>query len=645
MTLFDNKPPSSGPTRVRPHGNLNALRIAVLVLFAILVVRLVDMQIVRGSEYQERSRNNHIQSQQLLPARGLIYDAQMRPLVENVGFYSATIVPELLPASEEHRRTMYRYLEDLLGVPALEMSVAVAQAEAEGTKNQAIAVKRHLTREEALHLREVEADMPGVSVTIEQGRRYVGGETFSPLLGYIGLPSAEEWPRLREQGYQFNQPVGKFGIELMYEAELRGEVGWSSNEVNAFGDIVTVLKTEDPVPGNSLRMSIDLELQEFIEEILWESMQEATKAGAVVMDVNTGAVLGMVSVPTYDNNMFGQIELYEDQLRRVLDDPRKPLLAQAVHPAAPGSTFKLLTAAAALQEGNVTPATGRNVDSLIKWFEGDDGVAYAYHDWAVHGYVNLHSAIARSSNIYFYMASCGFQDEGIKGIGDNVWDSAYLLRYYAQRFGYGRPTGIDTGDEASGIIPDPEWKRQSRSDRDIFAEHEAEWYHADTCFMGIGQGDVTATPLQVTRMTAAIANGGRLVVPRTVWQVLSPEGEVVKIFDPEWEEVPVNPQHLEEIRHGMLMSVAQDWGAGRLAYIPGLGIAGKTGTAEFRSPDGRDLEHAWFTGYYPYDDPQVAITVFFDLGVGGLKAAPVAGKILAFYDELQRQRAVRSAAE
>ncbi len=645
MTLFEGKPPPDpGPTRVRPRSNLTALRIAVLVLFGILAIRLADMQIIKGSEYQERSRNNHIQAEQLLPARGLILDAQGRPLVENVGLYSATIVPELLPEAEEKRRVLYRYLERILDVQELDIYALVTQAEAEGAESQAMVVKKHLTREEALKVREVEADMPGVSLTIQPGRRYIGGDTFSPLLGYIGLPSAEEWPRLREQGYQFNQPVGKMGIELQYESQLRGTVGWSYNEVNAYGDVVNVLETEDPVPGNSLKLSLDRELQDYIEEALLGGMKGATKAAAVVMDVNTGAVLGMVSVPTWDNNIFSEIDLREEEYRQLLTDPRKPLLNQAVNPAAPGSTFKLVTAAGALEEGNIVPETGLNVTSRTRWFEGDDGVMYAFEDWAVHGYVNLHSAIAKSSNLYFYMASCGFPDEGRPGMGSDIYDSAYRLRYYAQRFGYGRPTGIDTGDEAPGIIPDPEWKWESR-DHPMFNPEDREWYYADTCFMGIGQGDVTATPLQVTRMTAAIANGGNLVVPRTVWEVLSPDGEVVRTYEPEWEEVPVDPQHLHEIRQGMIMTVHGQDASGRLAHAPGLRVAGKTGTAEFTTPEGLELEHGWFTGYYPYDDPQVAVTVFYDRGSGGLDAAPVAAQIFAFFDELQKQQLVRGQGE
>lgn len=633
MSFMDGRRTEPGPSRVRPHGNLMALRAAVIVLFAILGGRLAYMQIVKGEEYSERSRNNHIQSQQILPARGLIYDSAGRPLVDNVGTYSLTVVPELLPSSTDERRTLYLFLEQATGVPALEIQARVAQAEAEGLENQALAIRRNLPKEDALKLTEVVPDMAGVFLNIEPGRWYTGGDTYSSMLGYIGPITAEEWAVLRDEGYQFNQPVGKTGIEQQYESELRGRVGWSSNEVDAFGNIVQVLDTEPPVPGNSLHLSINADLQDYVAEVLTNNMGEARKAAAVVMDANTGAVLSMVSVPGWDNNIFSDPVERADEYQALLEDPRKPLLNQAVNLASPGSTFKLLTAAAALQEGNITPATGRDIPSMLKEFEGENGEIQQYWDWAAHGYVNLASAIARSSNLYFFQSSCGFFDEGIEGIGRDVEDSAYRLRYYAQRFGFGRPTGIDTGDEAIGIIPDPEWKRQSRSDTTVFNPEDAEWYHADTCFMSVGQGDVTATPLQVARMTAAIANGGSLVVPRLVWEVTDANGETVKTFDPEWETVPVEPQHLASIREGMELSVNASWGAAHQAFRPGVSLAGKTGTSEYLD-QGVRREYAWFTGYYPMENPQVVITVYFDIGTGGGKAAPVAGQIMEYYNRV-----------
>lgn len=640
MTL-DPRPPDRGPAQSRPHGHLGVLKVVVLLTFALLTLRLANMQIVNGAEYRERAANNHIQSQQILPSRGLIYDRNGEALVENVGVYTATLLPEFLPnvttadTWQDQRWKIYGHLEDMLGVSALALDTQVREAEAADVGYRAIAVKTNLTQEEALMLSEAEVDLPGVTLTVTPGREYTGGDAFSPILGYIGPQTAEEWDRFQHEGYEFNQPVGKTGVELRYEKDLRGKAGVSANEVDADGDLINVLDTVPPTPGNSLRLAIDAEMQRYVENLLLTAMgspaYRATKASAVVMDVETGEVLSIVSVPGWDNNIFGNLRERSDEYLDLIEDPRKPLLNQAINPASPGSTFKLITAAAALQEGNATPNTTRNIPTVVKEFVGENGTVYPYFDWRAHGPIDLYEAIAWSSNLYMFQISCGFPDEGIKGLGDDVYDSARLLAFYARSFGLGRETGIDIPGEVAGIIPTPEWKRESRSDPEIFHPEDAEWYHADTCFTSVGQGDVLATPLQIAVMTAAVANNGKVLVPHVVDAVLSPEGEVVREIPTQFDQVPVSDEHLEAVRVGMLRSV-QD-GAGSRASQPGLDIAGKTGTSEFVLPDGRVDEHAWFTGFYPYYDPQIAVTVYFDLGIGGNDAAPIAGRIFSYYAE------------
>jgi penicillin-binding protein 2 len=246
--------------------------------------------------------------------------------------------------------------------------------------------------------------------------------------------------------------------------------------------------------------------------------------------------------------------------------------------------------------------------------------------------VNLYSAISWSSNIYFYQASCGILGEN-KGLGKDAESSAVILGYYARALGFGSPTGIDIGGEADGgIVPDPAWKaRVHASDN----PEDRDWYYADTCFMGIGQGDVLATPLQVARMTAAVANGGRLLTPHVAKAIVSPDGKVIRTITPVSKQVPVSAAHFAAIREGMHQSVGygSPGGAGARAQVPGLDIAGKTGTAEFFKADGSKAQHAWFTGFMPFNDPEVVVTVYFDLGVGGDKAAPIAGRILEYFSE------------
>jgi len=637
MTVNERRPPPPrAPTRTRPHSNLAVLRAAILVLFALLTLRLGYLQIVRGEEYAERAESNHLRALQLLPSRGLIYDRDGVPLVQNVGSYAAGIIPELLPADREARYLTYLQLEAITGVPALEIQTAVDEAEAAGRGGERLIIAKYLTHEQAIALDQAASTLDGVELVVEPSRTYPYGPVLSHVLGYIGPQFADERKRYEELGYPPNQPVGKAGLEAAYETYLAGTPGWQIAEQDAHGNILRVLETRPPEPGANLKLSIDLDLQQYVYDLLVSSLGDATQAAAVVMNPKTGDIYALVSVPSYDNNIFAAIERHDAEYEALLEDPRKPLLNHALMPAAPGSTFKLVTAAAALQEGTITPTTGRNVDSAVLEIRGEDGVIYPLRDWRVHGYLDLRGAIAWSSNIYFYMASCGIPQEGIRGLGKDILESATILGYYARAFGFGRPTGIDLGGEATGVVPSPEWKRRSRSGPQ-FNPEDREWYYADTCFMGIGQGDVTATPLQVARRTAAVANGGKLVRPHLVDEILDAEGRAIERIEPEWEEGPVDPAHLQVIREGMLLSVRE--GAGALAAVPGVAVAGKTGTAEFRTPTGELKEHAWFTGFAPFDDPEVVVTVYFDLGFGGAKAAPVAGRIIQYF--LQHQGGAR----
>ena len=635
MSFFDGDlQHSPTPVRTRPHGNLTVLRIAVVALFAILIAQLVNMQIVKGDEYAERSRQNHITRKDILPTRGLIYDRNGNPLVENVGVFTAVVTPLFLPDSQEDRYRIYQRLEELIGVPALEVDALVKEAEEENREYIGIPVAKYLTHEQALMVEEASTYLPGVSVDIKPGRNYIAGEAFSHILGYVGDQTAENRPKYEALGYALNEPVGMEGVEAWYESALRGEKGYTAAEQDAQGQLIKALQTKDPVPGNSLKLSIDQGLQNFVAEYLRDTLGDSKTAAAVVMSPKTGEIYAMVSLPTYDNNIFNQPERNEDVYRAlVTDEERKPLLNHALLPETPGSTFKLITAAAALQEGNITPETWREIPSAILEFKGENGEVYYFRDWKAHGGLNLYGAIAWSSNIYMYMASCGIPQEGIKGLGDDPEESAMILAYYARAFGLGPPTGVDTGGEFYGTIPTPEWRRRVYEGPE-FNDSDREWYYANTCFMGIGQDSVTASPLQIARMTAAVANGGKLLRPHVMKEIISPDGEVVDTAKVEATDVPVDPGYLAVIREGMRLCVTD--GACKLGAVDGWTSAGKTGTAEFFK-DGVKLQHAWYTGFAPYEDPEVVVTVYYETGWGGDKAAPAASAILKYFkDNVQR---------
>ena len=631
MTAIGDRRVDPGLSRNRPHGNVGVLRIAVVVLFLVLGARLVQMQLVDGAEYAERSELNRIIVESVPPTRGLIFDRNGQPLVQNSGSFTALITPGFLPEAPGIRYRLYLYLEDLLGVPALQIEEAVTAAEERGQRDLPLPIARALDRETALMLEQVAADLPGVTLSVEPRRVYPGGPEFSHILGYVGPQSPDEWRVLQDDGYGFNEVVGKVGVEARYESALRGNPGTAITEVDAQGELVTTIERSDPEGGRGILLSIDSDLQRYVYELLTNTMGEATTAAAVVMSPVTGEIYAIVSVPTYDNNIFSLPDPAEEY-QALLDDPRIPLLHQALSPIAPGSTFKIITAAAALQEGNITRFTRRDINSSVLEFIGEDGQPYYFYDWRVHGEIDLVGAISWSSNIYFYMASCGIPQEGIAGLGANTEQSAIVLGYYARSFGLGQVTGLDIAStESPGVIPSPEWKRRVRSGP-LFNPEDRDWYLADTCFMGIGQGDVTATPLQIAVATAAIANGGYLLEPYVTRQILGPDGTLLSTTEPSWERVPVDDEYLAVIRQGMRQSVID--GAARLASLPDTLVAGKTGTAEFIDPeDGETKDRAWFTGFAPYHNPQVVVTVFYDLGVGGTKAAPTAADIMAYFLE------------
>jgi len=641
MSAFDEGEfKDGGPatrSRNRPHGNLNALRVAVLCLFGILGVRLAWMQLIDGASYAQRSKENHIIQTNILPPRGLIFDRNGAPLVDNTPIYTASVVPDLLPSSSDTRYAIYNKLESIIGIPALEIQTRIDTAEQNKVGDQQLTLKDHLTSDQALMLDEASTDMPGVSLTVAPGRSYPAGMDLSNILGYTGPLFAEDASLIAQKGYQYNESIGRAGLEAQYEDQLRGQVGFTANEQDAQGNLVTALKTKDPVPGNNLKLSIDAGLQNYTYQLLSSTLVDPTWdahiAAAVVMSPKTGQIYAMVSVPGYDNNAY---ENPADPANAALiqqwnaDNVGHPLMNHAVSEAAPGSTFKLITASAALQTGLITPHTTWNVPSTTLEVKGENGQIYNLYDWRVQGTIDLYQAIEWSSDIYFYMASCGILGQ-TKALGNSndQEKAAAILGSYARAYGLGGPTGVDLPDEADGVIPDAQQKARTHSGPG-FRPEDAAWYYADTCFMGIGQGDVTATPLQIARMTAAVANGGKLLTPQLVSEIDSPDGKLIKKMQPQSKQVPVSAANLEVIREGMHLGVEQ--GVSATAQVPGLDIAGKTGTSEFIDyTDGLTKSHAWFTGFAPFNDPEVVVTVYYDLGVGSEKAAPAAGKILDYF--------------
>jgi penicillin-binding protein 2 len=595
------------------------LHILIVLLFAILTIQLVRMQVFQSDDYRAQAENNRLRELQVLPMRGLIYDRNYdldRPLVENVASYSAVIVPADLPAKEE--ADVFAQLESLLGIPAQEIAQRVREKREDGDPYEPVVIKDELDRDTALILQEMTSYLDGVDLQVNARRNYLYGELTAHILGYVGRISAEEYAALGDEGYILNDQLGKTGIELIYEDILRGEPGKNLVEVDAGGRQQDVLDSQASQPGQNVVLTIDLELQQKTTDILSEFMGASDNAAAVVMDVHTGEILAMVSLPAYDNNLFSQT-LSQEELDALLDEPGKPLVNHAIaemYP--PGSSFKPITGLAALQEGVATPSTTIVSHGYITVpNQYDPSVVYVFHDWAALGTLDFYGGISWSSDVYFYYLAGGKQDEGFQGLGEE------RLARYARSFGLGEPTGVSLPGESAGLVPNAKWKEQTVGEM---------WYVGDTYNFGIGQGYLAVTPLQLLDAAVAIANGGELLRPQLVKEIRDSHGNVVATFAKEVRrQVPVDQDYLAVVREAMYQSVST--GVATNAQVPGLAVAGKTGTAEFGTPgegEGYDT-HGWFVGFAPYEDPEIAVVVFVQRGSGGQNAGPAAARIFDYY--------------
>ncbi len=592
------------------------LRALIIVLFGILVIQLINLQVINGGDYEKRAEINALREVPVPAARGLIYDRNGVPLVQNSARFSATIVPGDLP--ERGEAGVYRLLSEIIKVPVSEIEQKVQEGITRQGPYSPAVIKEDVDRDTALVLMELEPHAPGLKLIVEPSRRYLTGSLLSHALGYVGPISAEEYVELESEGYLFQDFIGKSGVELSYESVLRGKNGKKLIEVDAAGRELKVVSERRPVDGSNLVLSIDVELQRKATEVLQQYAGGSDNAATAVMDVRTGEILAMVSLPTFDNNVFSQ-SLSNEDLSALIDSPGKPLVNHAISERyPPGSTFKTIVGAGALQEGVASPwttITSRGYITVENEF--DPGIVYVYKDWAPLGALDFYGGIAMSSNVYFYYLAGGKADEGFRGLGED------RVAKYARAFGLGERTGIDLPGESPGLVPDAAWKEETIGEP---------WTLGDTYNFGIGQGYVAATPLQMLTEVSAIANDGGLLTPHIVKEFRDSHGNLLQTVDKRVRStVPVNREYLETVQAAMRQSVTN--GVAKNAAISGVEVAGKTGTAEFgpELANGKHETHGWFVGFAPYNDPQIAIVVFVQRGSGGNDASPAAAKILDYY--------------
>lgn len=584
-----------------------------LIIFsaALLVARLWYLQIYRGDEYVKLAEKNRIRIQEIAAPRGNLFDRKGEPIITSRPRFNVVWNREDAPNPDE-------VLKDLASILNEDISVLLdrIRAATENPRFMLIRLKEDIDWKTLAAIENKHLSLPGVRIEVLPSRDYLHGDLASHLIGYVGEISPTELKESRYVKYQSGDQVGKQGIEKIFDDYLRGEKGRTYLEVDVHGFQQRQMQTQEPFPGNDLHLTIDIELQRAAEEAMGD------KAGAVVvMEVNTGNLLVMCSTPLLPLQEFvGGIKT--PVWNKLLHDPLNPLLNKTIQGQyPPGSTFKIVTALAAISEGIINPDTTFFCSGAINFGNRRFGC------WKKggHGTVNFHRALVESCDVYFYTVG---QRLGVDTIAK-----------YATSLGLGKKAGIEIEHEKGGLIPSTAWKRQRYKDK---------WHEGETLSVAIGQGYVSTTPLQICRMTAAVVNGGTLYRPQIVHHITAPDSKLLKTFNKINEGKIIGSERgLALIREALVGVVHDPGGTAKVVRLPDVLIGGKTGTAQVvrlsqveglseKAIPYKYRDHAWFTSFAPADKPEIAVTVLVEHGQhGGSAAGPVARAVYKRYFELK----------
>jgi penicillin-binding protein 2 len=584
---------------VRPRRFI-AFGAAIILVFTALTARLYDLQIQNGARYHDLSEQNRILRLPVAAERGGIVDRRGYVLARNVPGFAISVIPVDLPRAREQE--LAQRLGSLLDMPSDDVSEAIRKQRQRNPYEPARISKTPVPREIAFAVSERIELFPGVRVDPESIRFYVDGTLYAPVLGYTGPITEQELEKLRDNGYLADDDVGRTGIERVYEQYMRGTYGWREIERDAAQREIKTLALQRPMVGNTVVLTIDDRLQKLLDAELRKGVDEDrfTQAVGIAMNPQNGEILAMVSIPGYDNNMFAR-GITTEELAALNADDRHPLVNKAVGDQYPaGSTFKMVTGVSALSEGTATRSTTVNVSASSFSVSGT-----AFFDWRAHGTVDFVNGFAHSSDIYFYTLAGGTPfAPNVRGVGPEA------IAKYGRMLGFGSPTGIDLPNEASGIMPDPQWK---------LTTFDEPWTIGNTYQEAIGQGFVAVTPMQLLNAYASVANGGTVWQPHLLKQVTDASGKAVPIPDWKSRKLEITQENLRLIRESARRVVTIGH-----AYMPSLKlpIAGKTGTAEFGKADGKDSAgrnklgfHNWFVSFVPKADntdptAEIAMVIF-----------------------------------
>lgn len=602
-----------------------ALRIAILggialVLFAIIFFRLWYLQVLSGDKYLAEANDNRVREVKVEAPRGQIVDRNGSLLVDNRTALAVQVLPQQLPSDPVRRRREISRLATVLDMRPAGARRQIRQ-EARQLPFSPITLKTDVTLDTVLYLQENQTRFPGVDVERIFLRKYPHKTIGAHLFGTLGEVTKQQLTESRYAGVELGDRLGQSGIEYEYDRYLRGRNGASRIQVDALGRPKGELSIRDPLPGKRLRLSIDFGVQKAGQAAL---AKFGKPGGFVAMDPRNGEVLGLGSSPSFDPNVFAKG--VSASVYKRLQDPNNgaPLANRATQGLYPtGSTFKLITATAALETGLLTPA------SVL--FDGGSlnvgGISFRNAGGASYGALSIVRALQVSSDVFFYRVGLMADQHG----GD-------IIQKWARRLGLGHPTGIDLPGEVGGLVPSPDWRNR------LFRKHltDRPWTPGDNINFAVGQGDLQADPIQMAVAYSAIANGGKVVTPHIGLRVEDSDGRVLQEIAPgPKRRLDISSQTRSTILSG-LRAAANDPGGTSAPVFQGfpITVAGKTGTAE-RGPQG---DQSWYVVTAPYNDPRIVVAVTIERGgFGAEAAAPAARRILAAYFGIKGKKAVGTA--
>ena len=582
-----------------------ALSIGAFLMFFLLLSRLWYLQVIDTDNLLDQSESNRLRFVPVAAPRGAILDRNGKVLVSNTPSFSVAVIPQDVKNKDLLIDNLSRYLN--LNRKEIEDKWSKGQGRA---KYYPLVVASSISRDQMEFLEENRLSLPGVNIEMKPVRAYGNGELGAHLLGYLGEISEDELSSERYRDYNAGDYTGKSGIEKSWESFLHGTDGGRQIEVDARGRFLRTVEDSGSSVGNTVMLTIDLEMQKVVEQALGD------RAGAAVaMDVNTGEILAFASSPEFDPALFTG-RMPPEKWKEYLEDQRHPLENKALkgmYP--PGSTFKIITALAGLEEGLIDQHTGIDCPGYYKFGNS----TFKCWDKKGHGHVELKKALRESCDVYFYKLA---ERLGVDRIAA-----------YAKRFGLGAPLGIGLDNEKGGVIPTQEWKMKRFGKK---------WFQGETLSVGIGQGYVLTTPVQLASMIATVANEGTVYQPHLVKRIVDSEGRSLKEFPPVvTRRTGIKPESYRLVKEGLFAVVNEPHGTGGMARLSEIKVAGKTGSSQvvkLRDSKGevpyQFRDHALFVAFAPYENPEVAVAVIVEHGEhGGSAAAPIAGRVLRAYFE------------